>query len=129
VEWCFNLRTAPHPMKKSRLRISGTYHSSTVSAWISSAVRARVGEMLILAEDTKHSLFSCDILVLLNVSCYRIAFHVYPSTVCFPRLKVLHLDCLTLTHGNACMEIVLSLKRLMNGGWVFHNDRSLMLGF
>ncbi|KAI5605468.1 hypothetical protein BDE02_01G354200 [Populus trichocarpa] len=100
-------------MQKSRLRISGTYHSSSVSAWISSAVRARVGEMLMLAEDTKHSLFSCETLVLLNVSCYRIAFHVYPSTVCFPRLKVLHLDCLSPMHGNACIEIVLSLKRLM----------------
>ncbi|CAK7327615.1 unnamed protein product [Dovyalis caffra] len=104
VERCFNLRTDAHPMEIFRLRISGNYDSSRVSAWISSAVRASVGEMLIISKETELSLSSCETLVVLKVSCYRIAFHVHPTILCFPRLKVLHLCCVFPMHDDACIE-------------------------
>uniref|UniRef100_A0A6N2L7Y3 FBD domain-containing protein n=1 Tax=Salix viminalis TaxID=40686 RepID=A0A6N2L7Y3_SALVM len=81
VDRCFNLRrTVPHPMQKFRLRLSGRYRSSRVDEWIFSAIRARVEEMIILAEDTEFRLFSSETLVVFKVCCHHIYFHVYPTT-------------------------------------------------
>ncbi|KAF9666792.1 hypothetical protein SADUNF_Sadunf16G0265400 [Salix dunnii] len=114
VDRCFKLRrSVPHPMQKFRLRLSGSYHSSRVNEWIVSAVRARVEEMIILAEDTEIRVFSCETLVVFKVSCHQIYFHVYPSTVSFPRLKILHLDCLSSVDDNACIEKVLSASPVL----------------
>ncbi|KAJ6776309.1 F-BOX/RNI SUPERFAMILY PROTEIN-RELATED [Salix koriyanagi] len=114
VDRCFNLRrTVPHPMQKFRLRLSGRYRSSRVDEWIFSAIRARVEEMIILAEDTEFRLFSSETLVVFKVSCHQIYFHVYPSTVSFPRLKILHLDCLSSAGDNACIERVLSASPVL----------------
>ena len=114
VDRCFNLRrTVPHPMQKFRLRLSGRYRSSRVNEWVLSAIRARVEEMIILAEDTKLRLFSCETLVVFKVSCHQIYFHVYRRTSSFPRLKILHLDCLSSACDNACIERVLSASPVL----------------
>ncbi|CAK7327611.1 unnamed protein product [Dovyalis caffra] len=97
---------------KFRLRLTGNYRPSSVTAWISAAIIGNIEELMLRLYADDHvslpqSVFNCEKLLVLNLS-YRIAIDLPGVGIRFPCLKVLHLKDLQMLDDHASIETLLA---------------------